>query len=224
MEEEKKVYVQKVYIRGISGRGKDVIKALVDLGGVNSRKVAGDGFRCIYYIGRDNMIKYTSNVSELAAIIEDNYREIVPPEVIWKEGDLVVHSDGNSFCIVDADTGKYFHPLFLVNQDCYSTKGSSMALKRAYHLADKEEKNSFLNLLHKNHLDWDFKKRQLVRWKWTPKEGENFYFITEDGEVASLAYDKNEFWTYSDFGNCFQSAEEAAAMAEKFRKLLNGGE
>lgn len=42
--------MQKVYIRGVQGRGKDVIAKLVELGAKNTFKLIGDDPNKIYYI------------------------------------------------------------------------------------------------------------------------------------------------------------------------------
>lgn len=60
--------------------------------------------------------------------------------------------------------------------------------------------------------------------KWEPKDGEEYYYIDGEGEVRFtkysliFSYDR----VHKEIGNCFQTREEAEAMAEKFKVLLKG--
>jgi hypothetical protein len=55
--------------------------------------------------------------------------------------------------------------------------------------------------------------------RWKPKEGERFYFIGVQGEVAEAIYDVD--WAKEcEFGNCFQTKEQAQEAAQKVKELL----
>ena len=57
--------------------------------------------------------------------------------------------------------------------------------------------------------------------KFKPKEGSTYYFISSNGDICITTwYDDNFDHSRLNFGNIFQSQEEAETMAEKFKKLL----
>lgn len=72
---------------------------------------------------------------------------------------------------------------------------------------------------------WFFgaEKKQLVKWRWKPKEKETYWCICPDGQLSSGIFSNDEFDNGAyNFCNCFRTREEAEAMAEKIRKLLKG--
>ena len=81
---------QRVYLRGIKGRGEEVINALEDLGGIVVRPMTGNDECGIYYINQYRDISRTDDDSELAQIIIEYYKEIKLPEQ-WKDGDVLVN-------------------------------------------------------------------------------------------------------------------------------------
>lgn len=74
---------QKVYIKGVPGRGAEVIKALEDRGGRDGYLCSGKVDDFIYYINHKGNIDFEYLYTEIAKIIMDNYREIKLPEQ-WK--------------------------------------------------------------------------------------------------------------------------------------------
>jgi len=62
---------QKVYIRGVEGRGNEVIKMLTDLGGENSCLLNGEDVMLIYFIRHDIEISYVMEDSELSKMVKD---------------------------------------------------------------------------------------------------------------------------------------------------------
>ena len=73
---------QRVFIRGIEGRGNEVIKVLTDLGGTNEF-LYGTNEDLLYFIKHDGIIDNVYLSSETAKIIMDSYREIKLDEK-WK--------------------------------------------------------------------------------------------------------------------------------------------
>lgn len=56
---------------------------------------------------------------------------------------------------------------------------------------------------------------------YTPKYGDIYYYITGTCEVAYYIWkDKELDWKYRNVGNCFQTKEEAEAVAKKIKHLL----
>ena len=82
--------MKKVFIRGNKERGSEVIKMLEDLGGVNSLCLKGKGELRLYYVNKDNQIKYVLPESESGILIQECFEELHLPEKkelpnSWKE-------------------------------------------------------------------------------------------------------------------------------------------
>lgn len=88
----------KVYIKGVDGRGEEIIKALEDLGAVNHWNYTGDRTTGVYYITHDGYIGVVGKDVEFTQIIMDNYRELHLPEQ-WKDGDVLINNDGADLLI-----------------------------------------------------------------------------------------------------------------------------
>ena len=68
---------------------------------------------------------------------------------------------------------------------------------------------------------WNGKK--IVDIVWSPKNGENYYYINAEGEICGDKYDGNIKWIDEqrfDFGNCFKTGEEAVSYRNKIKELL----
>ena len=78
MEEKKNVFV---YIRGVKGRGKEVINTLTQLGGIDYLDLSGESPNNLYYIlpnGRIDCIEYFGFWS--ATWFKEHYTEIFLPK------------------------------------------------------------------------------------------------------------------------------------------------
>src|SRR5574344_1397411 len=72
--------MKKVFIRGNNERGSEVIKMLEELGGVNSSRIKGESELRLYYVNKDNQIKYVLPESESGIIIQECFKELYLPE------------------------------------------------------------------------------------------------------------------------------------------------
>lgn len=173
----------KVFIRGVEGRGKEVIKMLENLGG----KIEGDGHikdnkyliadneYIIFTIDHNGYISGVNIQSEMAKIIMDNYREIILPGP-WEDGDILINKDRTEYTIFR----KYSHNSMFYNYDFlisidkenhiwYRISGEEKLYKiENFRLATSEEIKQFYNLLHKMNRDWDSEKKHLVKLKQIP--------------------------------------------------------
>ena len=79
----------RVWIRGDKYRGKEVIKALTDLGAINTNGCAGDGTDAIYYIDERKIVSWALIHSVLVPLVANFYKEIKLPwelkdkELVW---------------------------------------------------------------------------------------------------------------------------------------------
>lgn len=223
MEEE-----WKVYIKGVPNRGDEIIKILTNLGANNDYNY--DGYASnyfIYFINHEGNISSASINSEPAKIIMDNYREIKLPEK-WKDGDLLVcHMlSGNRYAVYsnDSELMKYNTIITYANVDNHTYGVNVLFDKEDFTLASDEEHKEFYDLLHKHGVDWNAEKKQLVNWKWKPKDSENYWTII----VGITIYKLKLTWIGSEadkiryeLGNCFRTSDEADAMLKKVKLLFN---
>lgn len=213
----------KVYIKGVPERGKEVIKTLTDLGAENLSKYVGSDLDRIYYIGHDGNIKLLPLDLEFTQIIIDNYKEIKLPE--WKDGDILIQTNDNGFinyAVYKESKGlnEYMLAYISVNKCTY---GTNIIIYKDdnWKLASNEECKQFYKLLHYHHKDWDVKKKQLITWRWKPERNDRYWIIEPDGSIDSyLWYDDPKDKSQFNFGNCFNTEEEAEFMAEKVKTLL----
>lgn len=216
----------KVYIKGVPGRGKEVIKMLEDLGGKKPPLDLGGDPSYIYYISHDGDIGCMLYESEVGKIIMDNYTELHLPEK-WKDGDLLVSYStgaGKLYAVYDDDSEfMYYSIIAYVYVDIDTCDVNAAFSKDRFKLASDEEHKEFHELLHKHGKDWDAENKILVDWKWKPERHEDYFFVYTDLSVKRTSNDVLKIDNDRILcGNCFRTREEAEAMAEKIKKLLKG--
>lgn len=214
-----------IYIKGNSSRGDEVINILKQHGGkpIRPDAVSGTIDAAIYYIDHDGIITFSTVDKETTKIIMDKYREIKLPEQ-WKNGDIL-YSDTDKEFAVFKDKWKLDSDKFLAYfATCHGGYLTLQAIRRrGFRLTTKLEVEQFYEYLHSIGKDWDAEKKQLVDWKWKPKDGEDYYYILSNGIVhLSTWFDYKVDNSRFSIGNCFKTKEEAEIMAEKFIKLLKG--
>ena len=221
---------QKVWIRGVEGRGDEVLNALKALGGklTHGSRLSGEDDTCIYSITHKGFICTIPAEHEVGKIVMDCYREIKLSEQ-WKDGDILFSEIDNEFAVFKHEckinsisTDSFFCHLITWNGLCSTYQ---VVLKIDFRLATKSEVAQFHKRLHAIKKDWDAEKKQLVDWQWKPEPREIYYFVNETGEAAStewtnVGYDECCY----QFGNCFRTKEEAEVASERIRKALKGGE
>lgn len=122
---------QKVYIRGVEGRGNEVIKMLTDLGGENSCLLNGEDVTKIYFIRHDIEISYVTEESELSKMVKGYYREIHLPEP-RKDDDIFVNENilGHFAVNVPAIDSLYFYVTDSLSVQAVISTGSDSDLQR----------------------------------------------------------------------------------------------
>ena len=215
---------QKVWIRGVEGRGDEVINALKALGGklTHGSRLSGEDDTCIYSITHKGFLCAIPAEHEVGKIVMDCYREIKLSER-WKDGAVVFSSLTRAFAVCtekeDTQYGEVLTHFVLSENAIYYNRSIR---KRDYRLANKKKRKIFLERLHKLGKDWDAENKQLVDWRWKPKNGETIYYFDEIGQILSDRYDDFSNSPLSDFGNCFRTREEAEAAVERVKKALKG--
>lgn len=184
----------KVYIKGVPGRGEEVIKKLTDLGAVNHFGYAGSTANSIYYIDHNGYIRCMfydddfvqtfmddyreiklsdSYDGETSKIIRDYYKEYILSEYEFKDGDILKNKEYNNFVVYKRnyeiyDTGILIY--LFVNENSCDVGSSLYVLGTDYRLATPEEIEQFHKLLHKHDKDWDSGKKQLVKMEMETKK------------------------------------------------------
>ena len=137
MEEKKKVFV-----RGLKGRGSEVVDTLIGLGAINTVSRYNDNGDYIYFINHRNEISCALIDSEVGAIIMDNYKEIKLSRQQWKDGDILVCSRyPNCYAVFKKyDVNDTFDAyLIFDNKNAYF---DATAFAEAYHRASTQELKS----------------------------------------------------------------------------------
>lgn len=103
--------MEKVWLRGVPGRGKEVIDLLKKWGGkspVPTSSFAEDP-RYVVFIDHDGRVDYICDKCELAKVVMDCYKPINLPEgePFWDDGTIVIRRNilqtfGDDFAIVNA--------------------------------------------------------------------------------------------------------------------------
>ena len=134
MEEKKKVF-----IRGLKGRGNEVIDILTKLGAINTVSRYNDNGDYIYFINHRNEISCALIDSEVGAIVMDNYKEIELTPLPWKNGYILI-DDSKPKCYAvfkEYNKGHTFEAYFiLINKTAYFNTSASV---ETFHLASAEE-------------------------------------------------------------------------------------
>lgn len=218
---------QRVFIRGVKDRGSEVVKMLEDRGGRKNCYLDGANSVYLYFINHKGFITFAFFDSEFGKIIMDCYTELHLPEK-WKDGDILVDNDKPTKFLVKSNAWaggweNCFKAYLFVNPTHIQESPIPIFCDANYHKADSEEVRQFHEFLHKHGKDWDADKKQLVDWKWKPKDGEEYWFFTGSNTIIwSVWKDTLHDNKYFDFGNCFQTKEEAEAAAERVKKALKG--
>lgn len=213
----------KVYIKGVPGRGDEVIKILEDLGAKNSFDYDGNKLVYLYYIWHNGSIHVELIDNEYGQIIMDNYRELYLPEK-WKDGNILFSPRYKRFAIYAYEIPV---PYLAVAYYCLDENFLAHPFPRIkindFRLATPQEIVQFHKLLHKHGKDWDAKKKCIVNLKWKPAVNDWYWVVTSDGKVNKLLWfnskNNNRFF---NFGNCFKTKEEAEIAAKKIKHLLKG--
>lgn len=224
---------QKVWIRGVKGRGEEVLNALKKLGGKLRLKpgfsITGSGNdpNYIYTMTHEGVICAIIANNDFGKIIMDCLREIKLPE-LWKDGTVLFSPLHRTFAVCtekeDTQWGDVLTHFVLFDNEI---EYNCCIRKRDYRIANKKERKIFLERLHKLGKDWDAEKKQLVDWRWKPKKDETYWciFIYSEIIINSYEWDNDSFdKKMFDIGNCFPSCEKAKAAAERVKKALKGGE
>lgn len=123
---------QKVYIRGVEGRGDEVIKMLTDLGADRGGfDWEGNDPKSLYFISYEGDIGSTHDDDEIGRMLQEYRRELHLPEP-RKDDDIFVNKNilGHFAINVPAIDALYFYVTDLLSVQAVISTGSDSDLQR----------------------------------------------------------------------------------------------
>ena len=215
---------QKVFIRGVEGRGAEVIKTLTDLGADNYEGWDGENTHSVYFITHDGGVGCTPYDDEIASMIMEYCHEVKLPER-WRDGNiLVMKNNPNQFAVYNDNLvgGDFFESYMQIGP---RTVFSHERLKRAdYKLGDDEDVLTFHRSLQVMGKRWNTMNKTVEDCRDAlPDDGTIYFYIASNGDVQAAVFEDFPI-NHERFriGNFFLNREEANGMAEKVKKLLKG--
>lgn len=217
---------QRVYLRGVKGRGDEVIKILTDRGGKNSYQFSGKNEECFYYIRYDGTIDSVDERFKLAYMLHDYYTELhLPDKTKWKAGDILVADSYRVIAVyreTSSDDSYRFDSYCAVDMSQERLEKSDKKWwKEDFRRTTPEEDAKFQETLHKLGFEWDGFAKTLVPWHWQPGVGEDYWFLSKNLNVfkeynLGIVADERRI----SKGNCFCTREEAEERASAISKVL----
>lgn len=161
-------------------------------------------------------VTYVEN-GDLVAEVE--FEDVFQP----KDGDFLIDTDGDIFIYSDAKTqNSNFYSCY-----CGTHHGKIRAAfcynwvdKNGCRFATPEEKDAFIIRLEKEyHKCWNAEKKCLEDIRWTPNNGEKFYYIDVNGKVrACVCHGFMDF--FDDFPNCFKTEQATQKVADQIKEIF----
>lgn len=220
---------KKVYIRGNKYRGDAIIKTLTDKGALNVLKYDGTGESYVYYINDDNRIAMML-MSKVENLKKNGYKELKSC-LFYKQFDILINKSKIEFQVFiakdDDNIPDGFYSCLCVSDKSLKNMPLLVSgLSTDYRLADPDEIDMFHELLHQYHTEWNENKKELVPWRWTPNDGDTYYYIKVSRSrmhVCSAKFNYNDrkaVTTYKN-KNCFQTYDEAKFILERILTIFD---
>lgn len=174
-------------------------------------------------------------VSDINTTVKDNYIvvEYIPEKrekFIPKDGDIIFTETCNCVCkwvsIFKEEIDRHIQTYcdISIPDDSYAStfEGSLCARDdvKEMRIATENEKQILFDFLKSKGLKWNKEEKKVEKSRWRAKEGENYYYITDNGVICGIDdgfnIDNNRYAS----GNYFKTTSEAEKYAEKIKKLL----
>ena len=181
-------------------------------------------------------VKIKQGNEMLDATIEmvDGVMVVSPKEVKFepKDGDVVTYLNGDKPTIYIYKGGykyntSYYAACSLSRNKVFLTSTGYLDGERDdIRPATEEEKKKLFDKLAEEGYDFDFDKMELVKLKWKPKEGEEFWFPlyyaspSEFKHITSLLNKGRDKETLNK-GWCFKTKEECKEFCNRLNDVIN---
>ena len=190
-------------------------------------------------------IKTTEGLVDASIEIVNGIMIVSPKELPncsnFKDGDIIVCDWSNSewICFLKGEVDTIGSTRYFVEDYCgmfFKGQGSDKEvwIEASYsdsatfiRPATEEEKQKLFDKLKEEGYEWDAEKKEIVKLKWEPKEGEKYY---------RPAFSYSSFWVYSHVfkeafrdnlarylnnGWIFKTEEECRAFCDKLNEAIN---
>ena len=159
--------------------------------------------------------------------IEGDVMIVSPKEVkfVPKDGD-VVNADG-CICIFKKERGSIissFEAYIILNNQQLRIGINVFYAK--FRPATEEEKKKLFDKLAEEGYSWDAERKELVKLKWKPKEGDLYYapflFATIFQPISKFfTSDSGTCLEQKNVGWCFKTPEECERFCKKLNEVIN---
>lgn len=182
-------------------------------------------------------IKLKTKEGLVDAIIEivDGVMIVSPKEVKFepKDGDVSFH-DGMIYIFKGVKPSSMLPGKSAIIHHCYYD-GEILEVKEGFGCgyidcsqrpATEEEKQKLFYKLAEEGWEFDFEKKELVKLKWKPKVGEDYYTPSWDGYVFEpylYGWNEDEFdFKCHSMGRVFKTKEECQEFVDKLNQAIEG--
>lgn len=175
-------------------------------------------------------VKIKGSTGMIDATIEmvDGVMVVSPKEVKFepKDGDVVSSPNGREFFIFKGNQkgihGECYCGYSLI-KDCLFKAG----IWHIVRFATETEKKKLFDKLKEEGYEFDFEKKELVKLKWKPKEGEEFwlplyYASPSEFEPITSLLNKGRDKAILDKGWCFKIKEECQEFCNRLNQAIEG--
>ena len=174
-------------------------------------------------------------VSDINTTVKDNciVVEYIPEkkkEFIPKDGDIIFTETCTCVCkwvsIFKEEIDRHIQTYcdISIPDDSYaSTFEGTLCAKddvKEMRVATENEKQILFDFLKSKGLKWNKEEKKVEKLRWRAKEGESYYYITDNGVICGIDDEFNIDNNRYASGNYFKTVSEAEKYAEKIKKLL----
>lgn len=173
----------------------------------------------------DVKIKQGSEMLDATIEMVDGVMVVSPKEVKFepKDGDVVKSNDAIWIFYSLRNCGTFNAHVVLLDGSLFFTKPVYCEEIRP---ATEEEKKKLFDKLAEEGYEFDFENKELVKLKWEPKEGEQFwlpiyYTASTAFSPISTLFDSERDMILLDKGWCFKTKEECQELCNRLNDAIN---
>ena len=164
--------------------------------------------------------------------IEDGTLVVSPKEVKYepKDGDVVYQKGSVEWVFIYKDCctveAHEYVALRLSDNKLFFPDGAHIGYISTLKPATEEEKKKLFDKLAEEGYEWKADTKELVKLKWKPKEGEEFWFplyyaSPSDFKPLKSLLDKGRDKAILDKGWCFKTREECKEFCNRLNDVIN---
>lgn len=178
-------------------------------------------------------IKQGNEMLDATIKMVDGVMVVSPKEVKFepKDGDVVFQKGAFEWIFIYKDCctveAYEYVSLKLSDNKLYFPDGGYIGYISTLRLATEEEKKRLFDKLAEEGCEFDFEKKELVKLKWKPKEGEIFllpFYYSSPSEFKPIksTLDKERDKVILDKGWYFKTKEECQVFCNRLNQAIEG--